>query len=347
MRILAVHPAPQFSVADVHRGWCDAFRRLGCTVVEFNLNDRIDFYFNAHVQKNGDWIRAFNDEGAMRLAAKGIEAATFELWPDMVLVTSGFFIPPALFELLRVRGIKVVLVCTEEPYEATKEMGRAALVDACVINDPTHLESFRAVNPNTWYLPAAHDPEIHRPGPPADRLRCDFGFVGTGFDSRVRFFEQVDWDGIDVALAGNWADTDPDSPLRKFVVHDIDECFPNEQTVALYRSAKLSANLYRKEAIGPGLDEGWAMSPREVELAATGCFFLREPRGEGDQVLPMLPTFETPDDFAAQLRWWLDHDTARHDAAAAARAAVADRTFETNAKALLRHLNEQGGTKSA
>jgi hypothetical protein len=338
MRVLMIEPGPAFSVADVHRGWCRAFTQLGCQVINFNFGDRIDFYTQAHVEKNGEYVKAFDDEGALRLAAKGIEAAVLEVWPDLVMVTSGFFIPPAIYQLIRERGFKVVLNQLEEPYEATREMARAALVDANVINDPTYLESFRAVNPKTWYLPAAYDPDIHCPGPAHPDLVCDFGFVGTGFDSRIQFFEAIDWTGLDVALAGNWADTEADSPLRKFVIHDLAECFPNERTVALYRSAKVSANLYRKEAQSPGLERGWAIGPREVELAASACFFLRESRPEGDELFPMLPVFTSPAEFEDQLRWWLGHDQARQDAAGAARAAIADRTFIENARALLRLL---------
>jgi spore maturation protein CgeB len=339
MRVLCIEPGPAFSVADVHRGWCKAFTQLGCQVLNFNLADRLDFYTQAHIERHGRFVRAFNDEGALRLAAKGIQAAVLEVWPDLVMVTSGFFIPPAIYELVRERGFKVVLNHLESPYEDSRQMTRAAYVDANIINDPTHLESFRAVNPKTWYLPAAHDPDVHHAGPGHPDLACDFAFVGTGFDSRIRFFEAVDWEGIDVALAGNWKETDAGSPLRKFVVHDLDECFPNDRAAALYRSARASANLYRKEALRPGLERGWAIGPREIELAACGTFFLREPRPEGDGLFPMLPTFVDPDEFGEQLGWWLDHDLARDEAALAARAAVADRTFVNNAKQLLRLLD--------
>jgi spore maturation protein CgeB len=338
MRILAIEPGPNFSVADVHRGWCKAFTQLGCQVVNFNLADRLDFYTQAHVERGGRFVRAFDDEGALHLAAKGIEAAAFEVWPDLIVVTSGFFVPPAIYQLARERGFKVVLNHLECPYEDTRQMIRAGLVDANIINDPTNLESFRAVNPNTWYLPAAYDPDVHSPGPGHPDLVCDFAFVGTGFDSRIRFFEAVRWEGIDVAFAGNWTETDVNSPLRKFVVHDLAECFPNDRTAELYRSAKISANLYRKEAQAPGLEHGWAVGPREVELAACGTFFLREPRPEGDELFPMLPTFSSPAEFGEQLRWWLNHETAREDAAQAVRAAVQNRTFINNAKALLRLL---------
>lgn len=338
MRVLQIHPAPGFSVADVHHGWLEAFRQLGCTTVGFNLNDRLDFYAAAHLERDGKFIPAFDTDGAVRLAAKGIEAAAFELWPDLVVIISGFFVPADTIAALRRRGMKVVLICTEEPYEATREMTQAALVDACVINDPTNLESFRAVNPNTWYIPAAHDPAIHCPGPAQPGMGSDFCFVGTGYQSRIDYLEAVDWTGIDVALAGNWQALTDTSPLRKFVAHDLDVCCPNEEAVDLYRSAKVSANLYRVEAEQPALSAGWSMGPREVELAATGTFFVRQPRGEGDLLFPMLPVVHDPAELGATLRFYLARPDLAADLAAEARAAVADRTFKSNAEQLLRLL---------
>jgi hypothetical protein len=49
----------------------------------------------------------------------------------------------------------------------------------------------------------------------------------------------------------------------------------------------------------------------------------------------MLPTFSEPGEVRPLLDWWLTHDEQRADTAAAARAAVADRTFTANARRLL------------
>jgi hypothetical protein len=168
----------------------------------------------------------------------------------------------------------------------------------------------------------------------------DFCFVGTGFPSRVAFLEQVDWTGVDVALAGNWMRTRDDSPLRKFLAHDLDKCCDNVEAHELYAGTKVSANLYRTEAEA-GAVAGWAMGPREVELAASGTFFLRDPRPEGDGVLSMLPTFTSPGEFGEKLRWFLAHDEARERAAREARAAVAGRTFTANARRMLSLVHER------
>jgi spore maturation protein CgeB len=325
MRVLLVRPGPHFSVEDVASGWAKGLEQNGCEVADFNLQDRLGFYASHPKVDNAL-------EGVI-LATKGIQAACYEFQPDVVLIVSGFYIPPSIYQLIRARGSKVVLLHTESPYEDDKQSVRALHADLNVVNDPTNLDQFPD---GSLYLPHCYDPDLHHPSPSTADAVSDFCFVGTGYPSRVAFLEAVDWSGIDVALAGHWSHTPEGSPLRKFMAHDIDECCENSEAAVLYASTKASANLYRKEATHNA--DGWAMGPREVELAACGTFFLREARGESDEVLSMLPTFTDPADFGSKLRWWLAHDDARSEAAAAARDAVADRTFDKSAARLLEAL---------
>lgn len=330
MRVLAVHPGPAFSVADVHRGWVRAFKAAGCQVVDFNLNDRLDFYDRIYHPVGDSYVKPITTEEALRLASKGLEVACYEFWPDLVFITSSFYVPPDLYPIMRDRGHKVVLCHTESPYEDDRQVTRAELADVNIVNDPTNIERFPA---GTLYIPHAYDPAVHHPGP-SDH-KSDFAFVGTGYPSRVEFFERVDWSGIDALFAGNWQGLADESPLRPFVAHDLAECLPNETTADVYRGARVSANLYRIEAERPELVAGWAMGPREVELAACGTFYLTQERGENREVLPMVPTFDGPDDFGDKLRWWLDHPDAAAKVAHEARAAVADRTFLSHCHRLL------------
>jgi hypothetical protein len=50
----------------------------------------------------------------------------------------------------------------------------------------------------------------------------------------------------------------------------------------------------------------------------------------------MLPVIGTPHEFGEQVRWWATHDREREAAAAMARAALADRTFDRNVRTFLR-----------
>jgi spore maturation protein CgeB len=326
VRILAVEPGPNFSVADIHDGWVQALTGLGVQVANLNLGDRLDFY-----------ARHLDPVGAVRMANNSLHAVCYQHRPDVLLVTSCFYLTAQCLDVIRASGTRVVILHTESPYEDDAQVERASRADLNLINDPTNLARFRQVAP-TWYLPHAYRPDRHRPRAGQSEHASDFCFVGTGYPSRAAFFEQVDWSGVDVALGGHWQWLSPGSPLRKYVAHDIAECLPNEQAAELYAATKASANLYRREAERPELSGGWSMGPREVELAAMGVFFLRDPRGEGDELLPMLPTFAGPGDFGDKLRWWLAHDAEREEAAAGARAAVADRTYEAHARQLLRLL---------
>lgn len=338
MRWVVAQPGPSFSVEDVYQGWCEALRELGETVIPFDLGGRITFYGSARFEIDGEYRPAVgDDEGIANLAANGLYATLYKTKPDVLLVVSAFFIPVDVYQLARSYGTRVVIVHTESPYEDDRQVNIAQFADVNLINDPTGIEAFPA---GTRYVPHAYRPTLHHPGPVRDEMVCDFAFVGTGYPSRVAFFEAMDFDGIDALLAGNWPTVDEASPLYPLLALEPEECLDNADTADVYRSAKVGMNLYRREAARPELSAGWALGPREIEMAACGLFFLRDPRGEGDEVLDMLPTFTSPAEASEQLRWWLTHPDERAEVALKARAAVADRTFTNHAVELLRLLDK-------
>jgi len=350
MRVLIVHPllGPDFSVHDVFTGWYEALKELGVEVAPFNLNDRLVAFANAladthQYDETGHPIvkNMFTEEGVFYAAMEGLSHALLTFWPDVVLCVSGFFLNAGTMQLMRMRNFKIVMLCTEAPYQDSEQLERGQLADLVLLNDPVNLEMFREHVP-AEYMPHAYRPSLHRPrqGPRNPELASDLCFIGTAFPSRVSFFELMDLDGIDVLLGGNeWGKLDPSSPLARCVGSGLGEpdCVDNEQGVRLYQHAKTGINLYRREtSITEGWDgEAWAMGPREVEMAACQLFFLRDKREEGNEVFPMLPVFDGPQDASEKLRWWLAHDRERERAAERARAAIADRTFENNAKRFL------------
>lgn len=336
MRILTVEPGPNFSVADVHTGWTEALRRGGHEVANFNLGDRLQFL---QVVLQGRVDQAELPHTAARMAAETLRGACFDFWPDLVVITSAFFVPPECYEVIRSRNMRIVVLLTESPYEDPAQYHIAARADLAIVNDPTNLDTYRQHQPETYYLPHSYDPTRHYRREPSPDLKCDFGWVGTAYKSRIAFFEAVDWNGADVALAGNWQDLPDGSPLEPYLVHDRPVCFHNDAAIDLYSSAKASANVYRREAANDDFSDGWSMGPREVELAAVGTFFLRDPRPEGDEILHMLPTFDGPGDFSEKLAWWLAHDLERERRAAEAQAAVAKFTFDNRTRFMLERVD--------
>lgn len=334
---MIMEPGPGFSVQDVSNGLSEGFRLLGHQVGTYDLHNRLNFYRLAHVPRsdNGEWQQCFEYGEALRQAVRGAYSHLYEFVPDIVVIVSGFYAPQSFFNLLRARGHKIVLWMTESPYEDTLQLQRAPYADLVILNDPTNLPAFRAVQPNSHYIGHAYNPAIHTRTGPDPTKTSDFFWVGTAFPSRKDFFEQIDWRNLNVKLGGNWELLGDQSQLWPYLISDKFACLDNADAVAWYSNTKASANIYRRE-YGDGdivrpADAGWAMGPREVELAALGTFFLTEQRGENREVLPMVPTFDGPDDFTEKLHWWLAHDDARDEVAAKAREAIADRTFEANA----------------
>lgn len=350
MRILVVHPGAHFSVADVYTGWVEAFREQGHQVQPFNLGDLLTYYDSMFLHtgvKNHQGMEQFKKgmtaEQAVWASVDRMLATIWKFGPQVIFIVSCFFIPNDLLDVFKRRGYKVVILHTESPYEDGKQLERACRVDISLINDPTNLESFRKASRFAEYLPHAYRPDIHKPGPSIPQLENDFCFVGTGYDSRIKFFEAMDFKDLDVFLAGNWTPLTPASKLFGYLAHDKDECLDNEQTVQVYRSSKMGINFYRREIDADdkyASQKGWALGPREVEMAATGLFFLRDPRGESDEVFPMLPSFTSPEDATEKMHWWLAHPEKMAGRAAQAREAIADRTFGNHGKKVLELLEK-------
>lgn len=347
MRVLIVHPGPDFSVADVYEGWVEALKAAGVEVAGYNLNDRLIFYSMALLDtgekdEEGHQIvrQAMTQEQAWAAAIQGLSHACYTFWPDVILSISAFFLTAPVLQLLRQRKHKIVILHTESPYQDDEQLVRGSLADLNLLNDPTNLHRFRQDGP-AEYMPHAYRPALHHPrhGPVDPAKASDLCFVGTAFKSRIEFFEAMDLDGIDVLIGGNdWGSLDPESKLARYVGSGVGnpDCVDNMQAVDLYQHAKAGLNFYRREAEVSWTGDAWAMGPRELEMAATGLFFLRDPRGESDEVFGgILPSFDGPGDASEKLRWWLAHDAEREEAAAKARQAASGRTFAANVKRFL------------
>jgi spore maturation protein CgeB len=347
VRWIVAQPGPSWSVHDVYRGWVEALRELGEDVHEFNLDDRLALYDHALIDvgeggAGGELTlrKALNSEQSKELAVNGLAAMLFKVNPDILFIICGFFVPPQMLEQARRYGTRVVILHTEEPYELDRELSFAQHADLNLITDPTHLNDFLAVAP-TVFAPHCYRPSVHHPGPALPELAVDFAFVGTAFGSRRWFFEKMHHEGAftgrDVLLAGNWQGVTEADPLHQYLgTGDPEKCVDNHDTAQIYRSAKVGMNLYRREANKGGHTAGIAISPREVEMAACGMFFLRDPRPEGDEVFRMLPTFGTPEEATERLEWALEHPSQCESLAVLAREAIADRTFRNSAVKLLR-----------
>jgi spore maturation protein CgeB len=290
--------------------------------------------------------QALSQEAAFTLAMQGITHALYTFWPDVVVFVSGFFVQAGILDIVRKRGHKVVMLNTESPYQEDQQLVRSQFADLTLLNDPANLHLYDENGIPALYVPHAYRPHVHYP--PNRKLSqppIDLTFIGTAFASRIEFFERMDFTGLDVMIAGSdWGDLPATSPLAPYIGIERgtkNDCVNNTDTADFYRGSKMGINFYRRESEDEHVnDVAIAMGPREVEMAACGLPFLRDPREEGDRVLHMLPTFASPEDASEQLRWWLEHNDERTEIARQARAAIADRTFANNARQLLNRLEK-------
>ncbi len=288
--------------------------------------------------------QALSEDMAFTMAMQGLSHALYTFWPAVVLFVSGFFTTAGLLDLIKKRNHKIVMLATESPYQEDQQLTRAPFVDLNLLNDPANLHLYENLGIPALYMPHAYRPGVHYPrtGPyPADSP--DLIFIGTGFKSRIEFFEKLDLNGIDTLIAGNeWGKIPQASPLVPYIGTGLTraDCVHNTDAAQLYRSSKMGINFYRRESEDAHANDiAIAMGPREVEMAACRLCFLRDKREEGDRVLSMLPTFDGPHDASEQLRWWLSHPDEREKAAGQAQEAVQDRTFANNAKRMLQALD--------
>jgi glycosyltransferase involved in cell wall biosynthesis len=351
-----VHPGPEFSVADVFNGWKKAFEKQGHQVQVFNTNDRLSFYSQVSIPDYGGeldprtgepgWRKAMTKEDAVTASMQGLTHDLYQVWPHMVFFVSAFFTPAWVMDLIRQRRHKLVILHTESPYQDDEQLMRSQYATLNLLNDPVNLEEYAHLAP-AMYMPHAYDPDIHYPGRVNNR-NIDFTFIGTMFQSRQKFFEElferIDVDKYEIALGGAAWDGEHlnGSPLLKYVGHARDEAVDNTEVADTYRRTKVGINFYRREAEKIHDGEGWAVGPREIELAACGVPWVRDSRGESDELFPFLPTFKSVEEAAELLAWYLRNPLMAEQLGEAARKAIEDRTFDNHAALLMDEMSKFG-----
>lgn len=358
-KILLVHPGPDFSVADVFRGYHKALVRMGHEVMAYNTNERLSFYgravFEDHTQESCPECSRFPVRKALEdplavahLSTVGVLEECYKLNPDIVFFISGFFQGPDNLKYIRRRGQKIVILHTESPYQDDEQMERGQWANLNLLNDPVNMQKWADLgSAYTAYIPHSYDPDVHYP----DYVRAkelDFAFIGTSFRSRCEFFSQMlprmEAAGMEIGIGGNaWDQIDEEfKPLLRYVKHRPEECVDNDETARIYRLSKTGINFYRRESEAAHKGEGVALGPREVEMAACGLFFARDPRPESDELFPFLPTFSSPEEAFEILKWYSEHNEERAEAAELAEEAVQGMTFDSRAQAIFQLMENTG-----
>jgi spore maturation protein CgeB len=350
MKILMVQPGASWSTADCYTGIVAALQRQGTEVIQYALDRRIEAFTSwlmwqwKHAKKK---IDKPNHLDAVYLAGVGVIEKALYHDVNWVFIVSGSYMHPSFLTMLRRAHVKIAILFTECPYDDEWQLAFAPLADVCFVNDRVSVQRFRTVNRQTYYWQHAYDKYKHtvQVEEEPEVLAHDVVMVGTGWEERVKLFEQVDWSGIDLGLYGTWELASKDSPLRPYIHEAVT---PNATTAALYRKAKIGINIHRS-SIGYGKGapkiavQPYSLGPRCYELAACGTFYISDWRPElvavfGDTV----PTFTTANELEAQIRFYLAHPDERKAIAAKLPDLVARHTFDSRVVDALEILERQG-----
>lgn len=310
MRLLVCNPGASSSTIDVHNGLVGALERQGHEVIPYLLDRRID---SMGAWLNWQWRRAGKPDprptpaDILYLAGTQIFERALRFVPDWVIVVSAMYVHPDVLIMLKRMGVPTAYVFTESPYDLEQELKVAPLANVVFTNERICVDAFRAVQPHSYYLPHAYDPEVHRPDVaiPEDTPAHDVVFVGTGFQERIDLLSAVDWTGIDLGLYGHWSLLGSRHPLRRYICST--DPIPNARSTALYGRAKIGLNLYRtSKGYGrsvPRIDNAESLNPRAYELAACGVFQASDWRAEvAETFRTSVATFRTADDLTEILQ---------------------------------------------
>lgn len=360
MRILCVDPGASFSTADVYSGLVSGLRHNGHTVIPYHYGRRMTVMIKAlhsaykEAARDNPYIGKPNTADAALWTSELAVTWALRHQPDIVVIVSGMYWHPDALIMMRRAGIRTGLLLTETPYAISNEMAMAPLVDIVWTNERTAVAALRDVNPNSFYLPHAHNEAVHAVSDQAiitgdEPIPChDVVFVGTGFQERIEWLSSVDWTGINFGLYGAWPLIPARSKLRKHLQSGVVD---NAITAALYRRAKIGLNMFRQSA-GFGKDSkrittAESLNPRSYELAACGLFHVSDYRAEVAEVFGgLVPTFRTGAELEAVLRHWLNDDHGRRAIAAQLPAAVSAHSWAHRASQMTATIEAVMGGRS-
>jgi spore maturation protein CgeB len=337
LKVLLVHPGSRWSTADVDAGLRHGLESHGVEVVPYRLDARLarakSWLFRSwRARKDANVARPTTGEALLQAGVGALEQA-LRHQVDAVVIVSAILLHPDVVVLLRRAGLRVYTVFTESPYDHAHECRIAGLVDGCWTHERTVVDAFRAINPNSAYLPHGWHEERHGLAVEDDRPGHDVVFVGSGFPERVAWFNAINWDGIDLGLYGIWDGLGLKPQVQACVKSGpID----NEQAATLYRQAKVGLNLYRRtSAVAESLN------PRAYELAACGTFSISEHRAESvERFGNLVPTFSTPQEAEALIRQWVAADGGRAAVQSVLSVLVADASWTERAGQVLENISQ-------
>jgi spore maturation protein CgeB len=171
---------------------------------------------------------------------------------------------------------------------------------------------------NGYYLPAAFDESLVLNETGHQNINCEaqISFVGAPYRNRIELFNSLKIPGLEIYGEG-W------DGLNTLVKIGSRRITPSERR-HIYANSKINLNLHSSSR-AEGAWNGDFVNPRTFEIAGLGGFQLTDARDLLSLHFDLkneIPVFESPSSMMDAIKYYLSHESERHEMAANARARV-------------------------
>jgi len=337
-RILVVLPMYGGSLP-IGRYCGNALREMGHVVEYFEAPDFFGAFSALKTLRVGTDRLDYLEDSFLQVVSQAILAKVETFAPDLVLAMAQA--PLSRQALKRLRRDKVAtamwFVEDHEVFPYWKVF--APLYDLfAVIQKGDFPEKLAALGqPNSFYLPLAADPGVHRPLDltPVERRKygSEVSFVGAGYPNRRLAFRQLS--NYDLRIWGN--DWDGETTLAPYLQRN-GERIETEEVVRIFNATTINVNLHSSVRPGALVGDGDFVNPRTFELAACGAFQVVDRRALLPELFAAgeLALFGDMPELLQAIDYYRANPQARNEIAARGRARVlAEHTYVHRMRTLL------------
>ncbi|MCJ7580981.1 MAG: glycosyltransferase [Candidatus Aminicenantes bacterium] len=231
--------------------------------------------------------------------------------PDLCLISGGHRIFPETIQKIKKKGIKTALWTIDVPLTFQPIIQAAPFYDYmfCGGTEAQELLAEAGIT-ETFWLPFACDPEVHKPVDvnieEKKKWGSDITFVGSYYPNRHEVFEKIN--DFNLKLWGpGWNKLPPDSPLRP-LARDIQ--LTPEDWGKIYCSSKIVVVIHYKNEKIPC----YQASPKVYETLACKSFLLVDDQQDVKSLFEdgkHLVIFKDPRDLREKIDYYLSHPEER------------------------------------
>ncbi|QJD84068.1 CgeB family protein [Cohnella herbarum] len=245
--------------------------------------------------------------------------------PDMMLALDGMHLSHEKVQAINALGIRTAIWFTDDPYYTDITAGIAVhyqhvftLERNCL---PYYANSGCA---RVSYLPLGVFPGSYRPRNTPHSMRGEISFIGTAYWNRVELFNRA----IPLLahrrlrISGMWWDRLAEYERWKGLI-DLDKWMEPDETSEKYNANRIVINSHRAhddETFNQNSARITAVSPnpRTFEISASGTLQLTDWREDIAQFYVPgveIVTYDSPEDMAAKVDYYLEHEEERQEIA--------------------------------